>query len=419
MYYIIILIIYIARIIENSKRDIMTNREITHNITVLYAEDETLIQEGITESLNLFNINVICAKNGKEALEIFQNSSEKIDLILTDIKMPQLDGIAMIQKIREFNKEIPIIITSAHQERDFLMQAIELNISSYVLKPIDIYKLENTILKAMEPTLLKKELLEKNKKLEIEIQKHKETQELMQVQSRFAAMGEMIAMIAHQWRQPLAAIGTATFNLKHKLLYAKFDLETQEGRENQTKFFCQKFEDIELYLQNLTSTIDDFRNFFRSDKTIIQTKIENTINNSLNMIQKDLESHKIELILDFQTQQKISIYENEMIHVFLNIIKNAQDKLLEKKIENPTITIATKDIEKTIQIDIYDNGGGIETENIDMIFEPYFSTKKDKNGTGIGLYMSKIIVETNHKGKLTAKNIADGACFSIILDHNL
>ncbi|MGB5868389.1 MAG: response regulator, partial [Arcobacteraceae bacterium] len=130
----------------------MINREMIKDITVLYAEDEMLIQEGITESLNLFNINVICAKNGKEALEIFQNSSGEIDLILTDIKMPQLDGIGMIQKIREVNKEIPIIITSAHQERDFLMQAIELNISSYVLKPIDIYKLEDTILKAIEPT---------------------------------------------------------------------------------------------------------------------------------------------------------------------------------------------------------------------------------------------------------------------------
>ncbi|XPV69152.1 MAG: response regulator [Halarcobacter sp.] len=394
----------------------MINSQILKNITVLYAEDELIIQKGITETLNLFEIDVICAKDGQEGLSIFKAGDKKIDLILTDIKMPKLNGLDMIKKIREIDKDIPIIITTAHQETTFLMQSIELNISAYVLKPIDIYKLEECLIKAIEPKVLKEELIEKNKKLEIEIQKNEEKQKVMEAQSRFAAMGEMISMIAHQWRQPLSSIGTASFNLKNKLLSGKFDLNTQEGRIEQSEFFTNKLDEIEFYVQNLTTTIDDFRNFYKTDKIITNTSIEKSIKNSLKIIEKDLQTNDISIELDLKSENKVNIYENEIIHVFINILKNAQDKFLEKEIENAKIEIRTQDLENSIKIEIYDNGGGIEKDNLNFIFEPYFSTKKEKNGTGIGLYMSKIIIENNHHGKLDVKNINEGVCFSIILD---
>ena len=393
----------------------MIDKNILKNITVLYAEDESVIQEGITETLNLFEINVICAKNGQEGLSIFNSLNKKIDLILTDIKMPKLDGLGMIKKIREIDKEIPVIITTAHQETNFLMQSIELDISAYVLKPIDIYKLEESLIKAMESKVLREELREKNKVLEIEIKKNEEKQKIMEAQSRFAAMGEMISMIAHQWRQPLASIGTASFNLKYKLLSEEYDLETKKGREEQSNFFKKKLDEIELYVQNLTTTIDDFRNFFKTDKNFVNINIENPIKNTLKIMQEDLKSNNIDVTLNFKSQNKINIYENEIIHVIINILKNAQDKFLEKKIQNARIEIETLDLENGVKIDVYDNGGGIKKENLDIIFEPYFSTKKEKNGTGIGLYMSKIIVEKNHKGKIYATNIKEGICFSIII----
>jgi len=391
------------------------DKKVLKNITVLYAEDESLIQEGLTETLNLFGINVICARNGQEGLSAFKASREKIDLILTDIKMPKLDGLGMIQEIRKLDKYIPVIITTAHQETSFLMQSIDLGISAYVLKPIDIYKLEGTLIKAIEPKILKEKLIEKNEKLKIEVKKNKENQQIMVTQSRFAAMGEMINMIAHQWRQPLASIGTASFNLKYKVLTEKYNLETKEGRIEQADFFSKKLDEIEFYVQNLTTTIDDFRNFYKSDKTLVNKTIDNPITNSLKIIQKDLESNNINLILNFKSQNKINIYENEIIHVLINILKNAQDKFLEKEFQNAKIEIETQDLENSVQVDIYDNGGGIEESNLDVIFEPYFSTKKEKNGTGIGLYMSKIIVEKHHQGQLYARNIGEGVCFSIIL----
>lgn len=393
----------------------MIDNQILNNITVLYAEDESIIQEGITETLSLFGINVICAQNGQEGLSIFESSHEKIDLILTDIKMPKLDGLGMIEKIREIDKEIPVIITTAHQETTFLMQSIELNISAYVLKPIDIYKLQESLIKAIESKVLKEKLLEKNEKLEIEIQKNEEKQQIIEMQSRFAAMGEMIGMIAHQWRQPLASIGTASYNLKYKIASEKFDLETKEGREEQKSFFSKKLDEIEFYVQNLTTTIDDFRNFFKTDKVFVNTSIENPIKNTLKIIQKDLEANNIELELNLNSKKQINIYENEIVHVLINILKNAQDKHLEKETQNAKIQIETQDLESGIKIDIYDNGGGIEEEYLDKIFEPYFSTKKEKNGTGIGLYMSKIIIENHHQGELYATNSKEGISFSIIL----
>ena len=393
----------------------MIEKEILENITVLYAEDESIIQEGITETLNLFGVNVICAKNGEECLSIFKTSNKKIDLILSDIKMPKLNGLAMIKEIRKTNKEIPIIITTAHQETSFLMESIELSVSAYVLKPIDIYKLRDTLIKALEPKILTQELIEKNKMLEIEILKNEENQKIMEIQSRFAAMGEMISMIAHQWRQPLAAIGTASFNLKFKLLSGKFDLTTEKGKIEQEDFFIKKLDEIEFYVQSLTTTVDDFRDFYKTDKVLVSTTVDKPIYNGLKIVQKNLEANNINIELDLQSKKNINIYENEITHVILNILKNAQDKFLEKESENAQIRISSKDYEDEIKVEIYDNGGGIKKENLDIIFEPYFSTKKEKNGTGIGLYMSKTIVEKNHKGKIYASNVNEGICFSIIL----
>lgn len=393
----------------------MIGEEVLKNITVLYVEDESLLQEGTTETLELFDINVICAQNGEDGLSTYRLMQDKIDLVLTDIKMPKLNGIDMIKSIREINKEIPVIITTAHQETNFLMKSIELNINAYVLKPIDIYKLKDTLIKAMESKVLKDKLRKKNQELELAIQEIEKKQKLMEVQSRFAAMGEMIAMIAHQWRQPLASIGTVSFNLKNKLLSGKYDLETKEGRLEQTEFFNKKLDDIESYVQNLTNTIDDFRNFFKSDKVITKTKIQNTIENSIKMINKDFQTNDINISFDFKSKNNVNIYENEMAHVFINILKNAQEKLLEKQ-SNREIKIITEDIEDSVKIEIKDNGGGIDKESMSLIFEPYFSTKKEKNGTGIGLYMSKIIVENNHKGKLLVSNTIEGACFTIVLN---
>ena len=235
-------------------------------------------------------------------------------------------------------------------------------------------------------------------------------QHLLQ-QSRLAQMGEMISMIAHQWRQPLGAISTTAVNMKFAIELEEFDLDLREEQEKQNLYFLQKLSEIESFVQNLTTTIDDFRNFYRPNKKITKTTFEEICVTSLNIIQTSLEATGVEVIHNYNSHQEIKMYSSEIMQVLLNIFKNAQDNFNEKRTKNPKITIITQNS----TISICDNGGGIPKDILENIFDPYFSTKEAKNGTGLGLYMSKTIVEGHHHGKLSVKNSENGACFTISL----
>jgi len=248
---------------------------------------------------------------------------------------------------------------------------------------------------------------EKAFKREKRIHEHKMIQ-----QSRLAQMGEMISMIAHQWRQPLGAISTTAVNLRIKLELEAFDLETTQGREESVAYLLRRLDNIEGFVQNLTATIDSFRNFYKPNKDSALTTFKEISTKSLNIIKESLEAENIEIICNYNSTQKIEMYDNEIMQVLLNIFKNAQDNFLEQHIKNPRIEITT---EKN-SITIYDNGGGIPQVILEKIFDPYFSTKIQKNGTGLGLYMSKIIVEDHHRGILNAQNYKNGVKFTINLN---
>ena len=130
-------------------------------------------------------------------------------------------------------------------------------------------------------------------------------------------------------------------------------------------------------------------------------------------------SNKIEIVQKFNSNKDIEIYESELLQVFLNVIKNAQDNFEDRETKNPKITITTKDVKNGVKIEILDNGGGISADVFENIFDPYFSTKTIKNGSGLGLYMSKSIIDQHHKGKFYAQNQDDGVCFCIELHDTL
>jgi PAS domain S-box-containing protein len=228
-------------------------------------------------------------------------------------------------------------------------------------------------------------------------------------QSRLAQMGEMISMIAHQWRQPLAAISTTTANLQMKIELDYFDMASQEGVSEANEYTLQRLENINGYVQSLTTTIDDFRNFYKPNKKFVTIKLSEIVLKSLSIVKVSFVDDKIELIEDYKDEESIELYDSEMMQVVLNILKNAQDNFQEKQIKNRKIIIKTEN--RTISI--CDNGGGIPEDIMDKIFNPYFSTKDEKNGTGLGLYMSKTIVEEHHHGKLLVENTEDGVCFTI------
>ncbi|MCX6073226.1 MAG: ABC transporter substrate-binding protein [Campylobacterales bacterium] len=240
---------------------------------------------------------------------------------------------------------------------------------------------------------------------------HKEQEDQMIQQSRLAQMGEMISMIAHQWRQPLGAITATVLNIKLTFEFENFNLETQHGQHECHVFLKEKFNNIEDYVKNLTTTIDDFRNFYKPNKKRVMSSLKDVVAKALKIIRVSIETANIEIVEVYGDEMQFEIYENEMMQVLLNILKNAQDNFKENKRINAQITIKTK--ENTIII--CDNGGGISEEIMRKIFDPYFSTKNEKNGTGLGLYMSKVIIEEHHKGTLSAQNTDDGVCFTMTL----
>jgi C4-dicarboxylate-specific signal transduction histidine kinase len=246
-----------------------------------------------------------------------------------------------------------------------------------------------------------KEYIEQIELLQKEIdelkRKDQEKDQIIMEQAKHAQMGEMIAMIAHQWRQPLASISAVLAKMKLNLLLDNLSKETIED----------SLDKIDDYTQYLSTTINDFRNFFKPNKECSSVEIEEIIRKSVELLEKFLDKADMELVLNLKNMEKIDIFANEILQSLVNIIKNAIDIALEDNSRSYKISIDTYDEDDYQVIKIKDNCGGIKNEILDDIFLPYFSTKDEKNGTGLGLYMSKTIVEKHHKGQLLVTNHTD------------
>ncbi|QSZ43009.1 PAS domain S-box protein [Sulfurimonas aquatica] len=240
----------------------------------------------------------------------------------------------------------------------------------------------------------------KEKKLEDELHKQ---EEIMLSQSRHAAMGEMIGMIAHQWRQPISTIAMGANNII---------VDTALGTINDASL--EKFAtEILEQTQHLSKTIDDFRDFFKPNKKREDTQFSLVLEEALSIIGSSLVNHNVEVIKEIKSQLIISTYSRELLQVYINLIKNAKEALLENEIKDAKIFITIREDEQDIITEICDNAGGVEPELLEKIFEPYFTTKDERNGTGLGLYMSQTIVEKHLGGTLSVKNTKEGACFSV------
>ena len=240
------------------------------------------------------------------------------------------------------------------------------------------------------------------KQVEEQVAKNRQKDRMMMQQRRLAQMGEMISMIAHQWRQPLSSISAVNANLNLKAKIGSI----------QNQDVIKLTNNIAKYVKHLNTTIDDFRNFFKDNKEYETVTLKKIIEDTLTIVKVSLVHDNIEIQTDLKSTKPIKIYANEIKQVLMNIIKNAHDVLIERKIENPRIKIEADDT----SITIYDNAGGIPENVIGKIFEPYFSTKIQKDGTGLGLYMSKTIIEEHCQGELNVMNGNAGAIFFIKLN---
>jgi C4-dicarboxylate-specific signal transduction histidine kinase len=253
--------------------------------------------------------------------------------------------------------------------------------------------------------------LKEQVKLNIEELRRKD--ELLLQQQRMAAMGEMLSMISHQWKQPLGAVNTAIMGVKIKIESGKYNLSDPFEQKKFLTYLDRKHDSILEYVQYLSSTTDDFRNFFNPNKNKELTALSTPIENALNIVKLPMKKNGIEITTDLHANTEFMMYPNEVTQILLNLLKNSEDNFKEKKTHEPKIVIATLLREHHAVIRIYDNGGGIPGNVAKHIFEPYFSTKNDKLGTGLGLYMSKMIMEEHHNGTLSMQNQNKGVTFEL------
>ncbi|MBL4730973.1 MAG: HAMP domain-containing protein [Sulfurimonas sp.] len=258
-------------------------------------------------------------------------------------------------------------------------------------------------------TLRTQELHELNvsldKRVKDEVHKRTEQEQILIQQSRFAAMGEMIGNIAHQWRQPLNALGLLLQNIENA-----YEMNILDDA-----YISRTLEKGNRLTSTMSQTIDDFRNFFKQNKEAKVFSILSSIEDSLEMIQFSFSSNMIKITHKVDEKLCIKGFASEFSQVLLNILNNAKDALVEKEIKNKKILISAIKNNKEISITIEDNAGGIPIEILDKVFDPYFTTKEEGKGTGIGLYMSKTIIENNMSGKLSVINTDEGAKFTITM----
>ena len=259
-----------------------------------------------------------------------------------------------------------------------------------------------------------------NKKLAIrikkELDKHQEKDRILAQQQKMVAMGQMIENIAHQWRQPLSVISTSASGLK-----LKKQLNILEDEE-----LIKSIDKIVDTAKYLSDTIDDFRYFFKPQKDKTKFSLAKNIEKSLSFLEATLKENSIKVEFDYEDIDIIA-YETELIQVFINIINNSKDAFIEKKIEDRVIFISIKKFPNRILIEIKDNAGGVEEDILDKVFEPYFTTKHQYNGTGIGLYMSNQIIKTHLNGDIFMKNCSfkyknieqKGVITTIVLPKNI
>ncbi|MDF1876640.1 response regulator [Sulfurimonas sp. SAG-AH-194-L11] len=266
-------------------------------------------------------------------------------------------------------------------------------------------EIDEILVIGFDVTLLEQKESDLKEKIEYEVHKNWEQNKMLIQQSKMASMGEMIGHIGHQWRQPLSSLG---------IMFQKLDLAYRKEKLNEQLMTSSTQKAIRI-IEQMSKTIDDFRDFFKSDKKLYLTTITDVLDQANSVIEATLLKHNITLNRHIKNNIEFKCYKNELSQVILNIIVNAKDAILLNEVQNGEISITVQSDTKYINIIIDDNAGGIPEDILEKVFEPYFTTKEKSNGTGIGLYMSKTIIEEHMQGKLELSNTLSGASFKIKL----
>jgi len=269
-------------------------------------------------------------------------------------------------------------------------------------RELELQELNATLEKRVQEKT--KELEELNKTLNIrvekEIAKNEEKRQVMFWQSRLASLGEMLANIAHQWRQPLTELNLSLFSMNK----AAFNADADEVQK--------LYKESKSIIKNMSKTIEDFTNFFKPDKAKEEFSVCESINEAIGLLEKLLTAQMISVKTDF-VQMKVLGIPNELTQVIINLIKNSSDAFVQNSILIKEISIKTKEKNGFAIIEVQDNAGGIKEKSPYKVFEPYYTTKHASQGTGLGLFMSKMICEQGLGGSLDMHSKKNTTIFTI------
>ena len=413
------------------------------------ADDRVLLERALLNE----GYAVSSASNGVRALERALDSPP--DLIISDIMMPEMDGFELCRRVKTDDRlrQVPFIFyTATYVEEKDEQLALSLGASRFLIKPLELpdflgavravideyraqrlpvpeqplaqpeeldrmhvealtRKLEQKVgqLEAEREALLRSEenYRRLNETLEERIKKAvdelREKDRVLIIQGRQAVMGELISNIAHQWRQPLNMLGLLAQELPMTYKMGTFTKELLEANVAMTM----------KIIQQMSQTIEDFRSYSQPDRVKTDFKVLQVIAKTLSLLEGSLNAHRIRTEVEHEGDPVVNGYPNEYSQVLLNILINARDAFLAGKAASPSIVIRVFYENGSTVVTVTDNAGGIPPEIIDKIFEPYFTTKGPEQGTGIGLFMSKTIIEKNMNGVLSARNTGVGAEFRI------
>jgi len=381
---------------------------------VLVIESDEKLLKGELGVFKIFFEHIDSAKSIRDGYELFLNN--KYNLIITSLELSDGNGVELIKKIRAISRDVTLLVISGKNDQEYFIDLIRLGTDGFILKPIQVNQFVEIFQKVIEKFKrkeeqyeykinLEKKIEEKTKdlqklnlslkeKVKNEVLKNIQQEKLIFEQSKLASMGEMIENIAHQWRQPLSAISTAMSGM---MLQKEVGILTDENFHFNSTSILESTE-------YLSKTIDNFRDFIKDDSKKIKFSLTNEIENLTSLIKQSAEDNNIKLIIDISQDINILGSPNDMIQSIVNIFNNAKDAFIQKKIEDRYFFINTYLKESNLVIELKDSANGIAKENIEKIFEPYFTTKHKAQGTGLGLYVSYNIIVKDMLGSIEVKN---------------
>jgi signal transduction histidine kinase len=384
---------------------------------ILVVDDDLDFLENIKYIIENFfkDTKVLTTDDGNSVINLCDKLD--FDLILLDISMPKISGIKVAQSLQNSKKfkDIPIVFITGESFLDFQKHGFAIGGVDYLQKPVDRNLLLHRVGLYITISNQKRLLKAANNRLQKELDKAVDLnylhEKMLMQHSKTSVMGEVIGAVAHQWRQPLNSIGTSMMKLE-----TKADLDALSIDD-----IYEITSNVNRTVQYLSNTIEDFKNFFLSSKERTKVDLVVVINSVLNFLKSQFYSHNIAINFHYDKNQeyKVDTFYNEFRQALLNILTNSKDAIDDRVKKgdkfDAAININLTISQNLIELMVCDNGGGVSEDIIDKIFNPYFSTKFASQGTGIGLYYTKTLIEKFHNGFIRANNIGNGVCFKITL----